>query len=317
MTSWIERAIAERARSQLGLITRRQLHDAGISHQTVARRVAAGLLIPVGARTYRAAAVGATPEGTVLAACLDLGGVASHRTAAWLHGLLPRPGPITDITVPKGRSVGPRTNLPNLRVHTTTNLSSEDLTRVAMVPVTSVARSLLGLAALDVAEVSDELLTATVERAVRTRLASDRWLWWLLEQRRCRGRNGVSRFEEVLARRAQLGPTESWLEREVLRVLTSGGLPLPVIQRRIRRRGAFVARVDFVYESALVVLEALGHAWHSSREQLTIDAMRASELQLLGFAVHQFTYDQIVGAPASVLATVEAALRVGSRRLVS
>ena len=304
-TEW---AIAERARTQLGLITTSQLRAAGMSHQTIGRRLSAGLLVPAGTCTFRLAAAPCGPEVKVLAACLDLGAVASHRTAAWLHGLLPRSGMPIDVTVRKGRSVGSATVTRGLRVHTSTNLPADDIVRVGAIPTTSVARSLLGMAALGPSDVDDEGLLSAVEDAVRTGRASDRWLWWLLEERRCRGRDGILRFENALARRAALGPTESWLEREVLRIILAAGLSTPTVQRRISRRGAFVARVDFLYDRERIVLEALGHASHSSREQLSADAARASRLQLLGFAVHQLTYDQIVRTPSWVVEVVGTAL---------
>jgi very-short-patch-repair endonuclease len=303
----IERAIAERARQQLGHITTEQLRAAGVTHPTIRRRVEHGLWLPTGNRTVRFAAVPASPRGDVAAACLDLRGTASHRTAAWLHELAPGP-PLIDITVRKGRSTTRTEERAGLRVHTSTNLPAEDVTQVDGIPVTSVARTLMGLAALTETEVPHEELVDIVEEAVRRRLASDRWLWWLLERRRCRGRNGVIRFERVLAQRAQLGPTESWLERALLQVIDDAGLPRPVVQRRIRRRGAFVARVDSAYDPGMIVIEALGYRHHATREQQNRDAARASELQLLGWDVHQVTYDHIVRTPLWVAHVIRTAL---------
>lgn len=307
MDPTIERAIAERARSQLGLITSDQLVDAGISPRTRHRWARGGRLVPVGARTFRVAGAPPGDQVDVLAACLDLRGIASHATAAWLHGLRPCPS-LVDITIGDGRSRGRVPTGPTLRVHASTNLPDDDVVHIGPIPTTSVARTLLGLAALPRSEVDDEALTSVVEDAVRRRMATDRWLWWLLEERRCRGRNGVCRFESVLAARAALGPTESWLEREVLRVLREAGLPLPVVQRVIRRRGAFVARVDFCYPGQDIIIEALGYASHSSRRAQSDDLARASRLGLMGFAVHQFSYDLIVRDPAWIVDVVAAAL---------
>ena len=153
----IERAIAERAQTQLGLITTDQLAAVGVHRSTTHRRIAGGLWVPVGRRTLRLAGVPTGPEVAVLAACLDLGAVASHRTAAWLHGLLPWT-PIIDVTVVKGRATKAFPSLEDVRVHTSTNLSSEDVTRVGAVPVTSVARTLMGLAALSEAELPQHRL---------------------------------------------------------------------------------------------------------------------------------------------------------------
>lgn len=303
-----EKAVAELAEHQLGIVTHDQLRGVGVTPRTRHRRIAAGLFVPVGRHTVRLAGHPGGRKADVLAACLDLGGVASHLTAGWLHDLIERRRRVVDISVAKGRSVGSGGRPSSWRVHTSTNLPDGDLVRIGPIPTTSVARTLLGLAGLPASEISDEELTSAVEDAVRRRLASDRWLWWLLEERRCRGRNGVRRFEGVLAERTRLGPTESWLERELLAVLEGAGLPLPVVQRTVCRRGAFVARVDATYAEEGIVLEALGYASHASREALTADAARASRLTLLGYEVHQFTYDQIVREPGWVAGVVRAAL---------
>lgn len=186
-------------------------------------------------------------------------------------------------------------------VHTTTWLPSDDLTTVDGIPCTSVARSLFNLASL-VPSVPFDTVKGAVDDAVRLGLASDAWLWWRLEKLRCRGRNGVGAMEAVLSRRAAGEVTESWLEQEFLRLLEQAAAPVPVCQRRIRARGAFVARVDFLYEDLGIVVEVTGAVAHSSPEQRARDATRRNRLGMEGFLVIEFTYDQIVGSPDEVIA---------------
>lgn len=195
----------------------------------------------------------------------------------------------------------------------TTNLPADDVTTVDQVPVTSAARTMLGLGALVPDELSERKLFDVVSGAVDRRLASDPWLWWMLTQRRCRGRNGVLNLEQVLAERSRLGLTESWLEREALRLLEADGLVLPVTQRVIRRTGRSAARVDFLYEPRLV-LEVMGYAFHRTEVQMSRDLARANELQLLGFEVYQFTARQLVTAPENFVATVRAGMAQESTR---
>ncbi|CAN5830499.1 hypothetical protein BH23ACT2_BH23ACT2_07460 [soil metagenome] len=310
MDATTERTIDELARRQAGHLTRAQLHAAGFSRPTVHRRIVQGRLVVAGARTLRLASVPRTGQGDVVASCIDTGGVASHRTAAWLHGLGDRP-PWVDISVAKGRPdrrSRPTAERPAIRFYSSTNLPADDVLHLGAIPVTSVARTALGLGALVVdGALSPAVLTKFVDRAVDGDLVSDPWLWWLLAQRRCRGRNGVSALEEVLAHRARLGPTGSWLEREVLRILEEAGLPLPRTQCVVRRSGRFAARVDFLYELGCIVLEALGYAFHRTPEQIEADTRRANTLQLLGFRVYQFTTNQIVRSPDSLVATVSEA----------
>ncbi len=301
-----ESAIATRARAQLGLVTLAQLRALGVAHSTIGRRTASGTWQQVGPRTILVAPAPIDARTRVLAGCLDLRGTSSHRASTWLHGLIEQPEAL-DVTVVKGRSVAAGATIEGLVVHTTTSLPAEDVTAIGPIPAMSVARSLFGLAALD-PDVPIEVLEGAVEEAVRRNLASDRWLWWLLEQRRRRGRNGVQRFEAVLAARSDLGPTESWLERALLQLIDDAGLPRPEVQRRITQRGAFVARVDLAYGGGAIVIEALGYRYHATREQQSRDAARASRLQLAGCEVHQFTYDQIVRTPELVAEIIALAL---------
>ncbi|HEX2576384.1 MAG TPA: DUF559 domain-containing protein [Aquihabitans sp.] len=238
------------------------------------------------------------------AACLDLGAVASHRSAAALHGLssfeVDQP---VEVVVRHDRS---HRRSPLATVHSSTWLPHDDLVEVAGIPTLGVARTLLTLAAL-VPTIPFEVVRDAVDTAVRDGKATDRWLCWRLEQVRCRGRNGVSIFEQILSERSG-APTESWLERELLRLLAAAGLPLPTCQRRIEHRGAFVARVDFVYGPQRVALEVSGHRHHSTAAQLARDARRRNELQLAGYRVLEFTYRDVVECAAVVVAQVSDAL---------
>jgi very-short-patch-repair endonuclease len=75
-----------------------------------------------------------------------------------------------------------------------------------------------------------------------------------------------------------------------------------------------VGRVDLLYEAEGVVIEALGHTFHRSREALARDARRVNELQLAGYRVLQFSFDQVTCDPRSIPRTVRAALAAPGRR---
>jgi hypothetical protein len=285
------------------------MRDIGISPSRRRRLLHSGQLVSAGVRTLRLSGVARTFEMDVMAACLDLDAVASHRTAAHLHGLAGfshRPTRI-EVTVPEGRG---RTRSPGATVHRSTNLGLEDLVTVGPIPTTSVARTILGLAAL-VPDIDIDRVRDAVDTAVRDGIASDAWLWWRLEELRCRGRNGVTVMEQILQRRAGRGKTESWLEREFLLLLEQAGLPPPTVQRRVCENGAFVARVDCCYDTQRLIVELNGHAAHSTKRQRDTDAARVNRLQLLGYRVLQFTYDDVVQRPEMVIATVAGALAIG------
>jgi len=303
----IERSIAERTAMQLSHITRAQLLELGVDRRAVRRMVDRGRLVPVGGSTFRLGGVPPSFRGTLLAACLETGGVASHRAAARLHGA-PRFSSWSrpEVMLRHGTR-NPRSG--SIIVHRTTNLPDDDIVVIDSIPATSLVRTVLGLAALP-GPVSDECLRDTIDIAARDGVLTDRWLWWHLEQRRCKGRNGVRRLEGALEARAGTGRTESWLEREFLRLIDAAGLPRPTVQHRVAVDGAFVARVDCCYERERVVIEVKGHAAHSTQRQREADAARENRLVLLGYRVLQFTYDMIVRDPERVVATIVEALAI-------
>jgi very-short-patch-repair endonuclease len=77
--------------------------------------------------------------------------------------------------------------------------------------------------------------------------------------------------------------------------------------------GAFRARVDLGHRPARLALEAEGFEFHGSRRDFAADCYRYDELNAAGWLVLRFTYEQIIGDPAWVVATVRAAL---AQRLV-
>jgi hypothetical protein len=301
MEPCIERSIAERASQQLGHITRRQLRDLGVDGRRARRLMQAGWLVPVGERTFRLGGVPRTFDGDVMAACLDTGGVAGFRTAAKLHPLESKPWEPVGIEVctRKGHQV---THSRLARIHRSTNLGPDDITTVRGIPVTSIARTIFDLSAL-VPEVALGDVRNVVDVAIRDGRASDGWLAWRLEKLRCRGRNGVSVLEAILAEREGKGRTESWLERTFLAILERAGFPLPKVQQRIYQKGRPIARVDFLYEPRLI-LEVNGYAGHSSRRQTAADARRRNRLREEGFEIVEFMHDDVVLDPGYVIVEV-------------
>jgi hypothetical protein len=283
------------------------MHDLHAEEVTRSQRrtaVASGLLEPIGLHTFRLGGSARTLHQRAMAGVLDTGGALSRRSAGWANGL----GRFGLGVRPEVMVVGGRVSYRGelAVVHTTSHLPADDLVVVDGIPTLSVARTLLSLAAI-VDEIGEDALHDLVDDAVRRGLASDRWLWWRLESLRRRGRDGIVALEAVLVDRAGGQATESWLERTYLEILTEHGVPLPGCQRRIARQGAFVARVDFAYDDAPLVVEVLGFTHHSSKAQLAADARRRNRLQLAGKVVLEFVYDDLVRRPQRVAETTSSA----------
>jgi hypothetical protein len=296
----IRRIINERAQTQRGLLTRADLRALGVSADRRHRLVREGTLVQLGCRTFGLAGWPTDHRRRILAACLDTGGVASHMTATWLQGV-PNfdPRGLPEVVVGR-KTLSARSSL--AIVHTTTSLPATDIDNVDGIPVTSMARTLLLLAGMP--GIDHERVRGAVDDAVRMAKASDKWLWHRLEKLRVRGRPGISVLEAILTARAGGEITESWLEREFLRVLREAGLVLPVCQARIAPKGPFVARVDFLYADLGIVIEVTGAVGHSTPAQRAADARRRNRLGRLGLLVLEFTYEQVVGDPAAVVREV-------------
>ncbi|QYG94167.1 type IV toxin-antitoxin system AbiEi family antitoxin domain-containing protein [Iamia sp. SCSIO 61187] len=302
------RIIADLARRQHGIVSRRQLEVVGMSVRTVQRQAHDGLLLPAGARTYRLASAPVTGRSILMAATFDKGAAASHRAGLWLAGATEEPERL-DVTVPKGRSMRrAAADDPRLEIHSTTSMPECDIVVIDRIRSMNLARSVLGAAALVPDEVSPAELVDVVASVIETGRASIAWLRWMLDERRCRGRDGVTALEEALDTREQVGPTDSWLERRTLELLDEAGLPRPVLQQRIPRTSGKPARVDFLFVRERVVLEVLGWAFHRTMEKQADDMLRAGELQMQGYTVLQLTALVLRTDPVGAIAHVRDAL---------
>src|SRR4029450_1629470 len=91
------------------------------------------------------------------------------------------------------------------------------------------------------------------------------------------------------------------LERAFLSLVRRAGLPRPTCQRIFRRGRKTIARVDFSFEPAPIVVEVASPQAHRSDAEQAKDARRRNELQALGFVVLDFTYDDVIHRPNYVV----------------
>jgi predicted transcriptional regulator of viral defense system len=151
------------ARDQHGVFTIDQARWAGLSPAQIKHRLASGTWVGVFTGCYRAAGAPLTWRGQLLAACWAAanGAVASHRSAAavWeLPGGRETPAEITCARWLRGRH-------PGVIVHETKAMYRGDLAIRDGIPVTSVERTLLDLAAVS----GDATIEMALDAAARTR----------------------------------------------------------------------------------------------------------------------------------------------------
>jgi len=204
------------------------------------------------------------------------------------------------VAIPRGRHV----NRIGHVIHTVTEFPPIDCETAQDLPVFSPTRILIDLAR----SATDEELTAALEGALRDGLTTEDHLHRRISALRSPGRYGIPRLVRLMEQHELRGGTQSWLEREYLRLVTVAGLPQPVPQQVVSKRRTSLIRVDFHFPGTPVVVEVLGYRWHRTTVQMSIDAERLTRLTLDGTLVAQFTYAQITKDPDYVVATTAEAL---------
>lgn len=298
------RRLAELAVGQYGAVHRDQCEQVGLTARQRRRRVAGGVLEPVGVHALRSPFVESTPLADLAALVLDCGPgtMASGPTAAALHGfdgfVL---APPFHVTVPRGRYV----ERPPHVVHTTGDLPPVDRTRVQGVPVLSAARTLIDLAR----SVGRVRLTVALDSALRERRTTEDRLHARIVALRTKGRYGIPKLLEVIEGAEACRGGHSWLERRFLQICAAAGLPRPRTQQVATVAKGRLVRVDFEFDTTGVVVEVLGYRWHrGDRAALARDVERLNALVLAGKLPLQFSYDHVTAEPEWVTAQVRAAL---------
>ncbi len=189
-------------------------------------------------------------------------------------------------------------------IHTTNDIPLIDRDTQHGIPVLSATRTLIDLSR----SCSPSVLTSALDSALRDGGTSEEFLRRRINALRTSGRPGLTKLLGVLEGAEITRGGQSWLEREMLRLIDGAGLPKPTTQAVLGRRGDKLIRVDFVFAGTPIVVEALGYRWHRTGAQMRIDAERANELLLGGFMPLQFTYSQVLEQPHLVVATIRLAL---------
>jgi hypothetical protein len=297
--------IAGLAERQHGVVDVSQLKALGLSASGVRDRVARGQLHRIHRGVYAVGHPRLTGYGRWMAAVLAYGpdAVLSYRSCAALWGVRRDARAITDISLPRKSAC----SRPTIIAHATTTLRPEDVTVQEGIPCTTVARMLL-----DLAEVIDRRgVERAVEQAEVLRLFDGRAVDAVLA--RADGRRGAAFLRAVLDDFADCGLTASELEEAILALCRAAGVPAPAVNPW----GALDAqemKVDFLWRSERLIVEADGRAFHTTRHAFERDRRRDQDLLLAGYQVVRFTSGQITREPGRVAQTIKALLKSRARR---
>jgi very-short-patch-repair endonuclease len=294
-----EQAISRLAARQRGVVTAEQLRRAGFDRHAVKRRCRAGRLHRLHRGVYlvgHAVMPEFAAEMAAVLAC-GAGSVVSHRSAAglWRLPLAPEQSPAIDISI-AGRDPGLRTGI---TLHRVRALEASDTRRVAGIPVTAPARTLLDLAG---ALPFDDLEVAFLDARSR-RLLGRRDLAATLA--RNASRPGVLQFRRLVELDHDTGLTRSEAERALLALVRAAGLPEPKANARVAG-----LEVDFLWPSQHVVVEVDGFAFHAGRQAFERDRERDAILAARGYVVLRVTWRQLIARREAVAARIAAALAI-------
>lgn len=303
-----EEALVESARRQYGLFSRAQALALGLTLRVIEARIRAGRWERVARGVYSFPGWAPSWRRSLMAACLEAGpgAVVSHEAAAALHGLATfSPGPVVVML-----AHGDHQHLRTGRLRQSTDLRSHHCKVVGGIPVTTVARTLVDLAAV----IRPGRLRIAVEDALAARSCTLPSLSECHAELRRPGKRGIGAVDLVLR---ALGPgpirSASELERLLRRVLVEGGLPEPVREYEAPWGRDTPGRVDLAYPPAKVILEADSRRWHTRERDFEIDRRRDREAQLAGWQVYRFTWQDLVNDPEGVVETVRRALALSSK----
>ena len=282
-----DKAIAELARSQHSLVTLHQTLDAGMSHESAKRRLAAERWELLYDGVYRIAGAVETYPQRLLAACLGIGpeAGASHRAAAILHGILTYKEPPIEVTTTRARSP----ELDGVVVHRLADLSRLWVQQIDGVPCTSVARTLVDLGA--VCRVST--VEAAFDRAVGRRLVTPREVRRMMVAVARQGRRGVGTIRQLLEYRSEDMPA-GVLEARMSSLLARASLA-PLVPEFVVRdeNGGFIAVVDFADPKCRIAVEVDGYEAHSSPRAQRRDKARDRALLDAEWIPVHFDWEQV------------------------
>ena len=257
------------SRPLLGLLTTAELLAEGVGPSRIRTLVRRGSLVVVRRGVYGYAGVVSQARALRAGDCLlqtaaalaaiGPGAVASHHTAAVLHGvdLLGR-GPAY-VTTTRSSSLTSRSAKPGMLVHYA-GLPAGHVTQQKGVPVTTVARTVIDLARTS----SFRAGVVTADNALhRGRTTKDELSAVLADCRRWRGIRAAAAVVEFADRKS-----ESALESVARVVFRDLGLPPPELQVWLGRDEDAV-RVDFLWRRYRTVVEVDGAvntgSWRRSR----------------------------------------------------
>jgi len=293
------RALAELATQQFGVISTRQLLSLGYSLDATSDASIGARLHRLHRGVYTFGHWELKWSGRCMAAVLAAEpldpdeviwpAVASHSSAAYLWELIRYRPETIHVTAPIRRRAKRE-----FKVHFSSCLADEDRGEVEGIPVTSVPRTLLDLAATSRPDRLDRYL----ERAEERRLLDLRAIEAVLA--RAGGHRGRGRLKRALGiYRPEPAFTRSGLERRFLEFIRETDLPTPSTNYGFGGR-----ELDAYWERERFAVELDVYETHGTRAAFERDRLRQEELKLAGIEMIRVTGPRLKREPGEVMGRV-------------
>jgi very-short-patch-repair endonuclease len=293
-----DHAIAAIARQQYGVFSRAQAHEAGLSEESMTRRVISGRWEEMFRAVYRLPGTPITGRQRAMAAVLWGGDASaiSHTTAGRLLRLDAVRFDGLHLTVPS--TLGLQRS--NVTVHRHPTLPKPDLVVVDGIRCTSATRTIIDCGAL----LADEVLESAFEQARRMGLTSVQALARRAGEICGRGRPGSTRVRRLLAaQQPRSRAMESRLEVKLARLLRNSSIRAPERQYPVGR-----FRLDFAWPSMRIGCECDGFEHHGSRLAWKRDRNRLAAIEAAGWRIVHVTWTDVTREPEQTLDRLTLAL---------
>ena len=291
----MDRAIADLASAQYGVVSLPQLTRLGLTRDAVRARVRARKLHPLHRGVYAVGHRVVPRHGHWVAAVLACGpgAVLSHRSAAALWGLIASNRTHVDVTTPR-RTAKSRTGID---LHRTQCLHPTETTTHDRIPTTTVARTLLDIAATTNARTLERAL----DQAEILRVLDVRALTTTLE--RAGKRPGTRLLKAVLDQHAPgTTLTRSELEERFLAVCRAAKLPRPRVNEWLALDTGDELQPDFHWPDQRLIVETDSQTFHHTRRAFEGDRRRDQTLTRNGWRVIRATHTQLTREPDRIAA---------------
>jgi very-short-patch-repair endonuclease len=296
---WVE--VAELARTRWGVVSRAELIARGASRPGIDAWVMRGRLHRLYRGVYAVGHAHVGREGRWLAAVLACGegAVLSHRSAASHWGLLDTQSALVDVTARRSHD-----GMRGIRLHTARSLAPHDTTTHEGMPITSVARTLLDVAAT----VRPDRLERALAQAERLQRYDQTAIADVLS--RSNGHRGRMPLSKATATESKL--TRSELEAIFLTLVRQAGLPEPQTNLPLTALDHLRLEPDFYWPTHRLVVETDGWETHRTKAAFRSDRRRDAALVAAGWRVMRFTYDDVTRDGPTVVARLRAAAAVAA-----